>query len=244
MCFEPNKGAKLAGWCLHRFQNTLSLLQGNRSIIVKSGQAARSGDVISMSMPAESLNMTVEDYLRTEELSDVRREFVDGQIYAMVGASNAHNVIALNLATLLRQHVRGSGCRAYISDMKVQIKTTNCFYYPDVMVTCESFDPKSFYNTAPVFICEVLSPSTAEIDRREKLVAYKQLPSLRDYLVVHQEQQQVELYTKTLADKWNMTVFRGAEQLMLKSLPSGQLSFPVSALYEDVFLDPQRLTDT
>ncbi|MEP0885700.1 Uma2 family endonuclease, partial [Trichocoleus sp. ST-U3] len=81
--------------------------------------------------------LTPEEYLQIEAQSPIKHEYIDGQIYAMAGASDSHVTIALNLATLLRSHVRGSGCRVYISDMKTRIETLNRFYYPDVLVTCD-----------------------------------------------------------------------------------------------------------
>ncbi len=187
-----------------------------------------------MSLPVEFLNMTVEEYLQAEESGDVRHEFVAGQVYGMVGASDAHNVIALNIATVLRSYLRGSSCRAYMNDMKVRVEENNCFYYPDVMVTCEAFDAKSFYKTSPILICEVLSPSTSEIDHREKLAAYRQLPSLRYYLIVHQDQQFVEFYIRAVANKWELTSFREHDQIELELINEDSLTLPVSALYEDV----------
>lgn len=184
-------------------------------------------------MHAKSLNTTPEEYLREEESSTGKHEFVNGQVYAMVGASEAHNAIALNLATALHRHLRGTGCRAFMSDMKVKVETSNCFYYPDIMVTCEPFNPKSVYKTAPVLICEVLSPSTAETDLREKLNAYRQLPSLREYLVIHQDEPLVERYTRTSTGKWERTTVQAGE-LTIDCIPGKELSVPIDTIYEEV----------
>jgi Uma2 family endonuclease len=100
-----------------------------------------------------------EEYLEGEELSQIKHEYINGQIYAMAGASDAHVTIAGNLFALLRNHVRGSGCRVYMADMKAYIETANIFYYPDVMVTCDGRD-RAFpnYKKYPCLIVEVLSP--------------------------------------------------------------------------------------
>lgn len=185
-----------------------------------------------MSLPARFLNMSVAEYLRAEETNDVKHEFVDGQVYAMTGASEAHNVIAANMLTLLREHVRGSGCRAFMADMKLRVEANNSFYYPDVMVTCEAYDSKSLYKESPVLICEVLSPSTMEIDRREKLAAYKQLPDLREYLVIHQDQRRVEVYRKDINGHWQLHIVQTGD-IELSSMPNGALSVPVESIYED-----------
>lgn len=184
-------------------------------------------------MHAKSLNMTPEEYLREEESSSCKHEFVNGQVYAMVGASEAHNVIAVNLVSALRHHLRGTGCRAFMADMKVRVEASNCFYYPDVMVTCEQFNAKSVYKTAPVLICEILSPSTAETDLREKLNAYRQLPSLREYLVVHQDEPLVERYTKNSSGKWERTTVKSGE-LTIDYLASKEFSVPIDVIYEEV----------
>jgi Uma2 family endonuclease len=85
-------------------------------------------------------HLTAEEYLQMEAQSPVKHEYIDGQIYARAEASDPHVTIAGNLATLLRSHVRGSGCRVYISDMKARIKSLNRFYYPDVLVSCDDRD--------------------------------------------------------------------------------------------------------
>lgn len=79
--------------------------------------------------------LSVQDYLKLEAESPVKHEYIDGDAYAMAGASDAHVTVTVNLAALLRSHVRGSGCRVYIAAMKARIERRNCFYYPDVMVT-------------------------------------------------------------------------------------------------------------
>ncbi|MGF1677427.1 MAG: Uma2 family endonuclease, partial [Rivularia sp. (in: cyanobacteria)] len=81
--------------------------------------------------------ITPEEYLQLELGSDVKHEYIDGYAYAMAGANDAHVTVSLNLATLLRSHVRGSSCRVYISDMKARIEKSNRYYYPDIMITCD-----------------------------------------------------------------------------------------------------------
>ena len=130
--------------------------------------------------------MTVEEYLSFEEKSQTKHEYVDGFVFAMTGASARHNIISGNVFSLLRAHVKGSQCRAFIMDMKARVEISNCFYYPDVIVSCGKLNDEAVVAPDPVLIVEVLSPSTASVDRREKLLAYQQVPSLREYMVVHQ----------------------------------------------------------
>jgi Uma2 family endonuclease len=152
----------------------------------------------------------------------------------MTGVTKRHNVIAGNLHSILRNHVRGSKCRAYISDVKARVEATNSFYYPDLMVSCEKYDAKSVYSNCPVLVVEVLSRSTAVIDRREKVFAYRQIKDLKEYLIVHQTKKKVELHRKNDQGIWQITEFGEGAELQLDSIPVGPLRFPLESIYEDV----------
>jgi Uma2 family endonuclease len=180
--------------------------------------------------------MTIEEYLASEERSSIRREYINGQVFAMSGVTNWHNLIAGNIYTVLRTHLRGSKCRAYMSDVKARVESMNCFYYPDVMVSCESYDRKTVYTDRPVLLVEVLSRSTASIDRREKMIAYKSLPSLKEYMIVHQSKQHVELHRRTGETTWDILEFTAGDEFELTSIPVGPLPVSVKAIYEDVNL--------
>ncbi|MFN7927754.1 MAG: Uma2 family endonuclease [Blastocatellia bacterium] len=187
-----------------------------------------------MSLPAKLLRVTPEEYLALEEKSAVRHELVGGQLFAMAGASEAHNVIALNIATILRTRLRGTGCRTFIFDMKAKVERTEDFYYPDVMATCEKFVAKSLFKSNPFLLVEVLSPSTAHIDRREKLSAYRQIESVREYVIVYQDYQRVELFRKDDTGNWQFAVLGVGDKLLLESLPGGPLLLTMEDIYEDV----------
>ena len=100
------------------------------------------------------------------------------------------------------------------------------------MLTCEQFEPKSLFKEAPILIAEVLSPSTQQIDHREKFIAYKQIPSLKEYLLIHQERRRVEMYNKDQKGEWFLTVASGAESIELQSLPTGAVELPLEVFYE------------
>src|SRR5262249_31741428 len=123
----------------------------------------------------KSASLTPEEYLKAECQSPLRHEYVDGQIFAMTGTTAAHNIIYGDLFAELHSHLGRGPCTVFMSDMKVRIDAANCFYYPDIMVTCQKLDGSAIFSTEPVFIAEVLSPSTEQIDRREKLLAYRQI---------------------------------------------------------------------
>ncbi len=179
---------------------------------------------------------TLAEYLAMEPEGDVRHEFVDGEIFAMVGASRVHNALVMNLVTAIRPHLRGTPCRIAGQDMKVLITAANRSYYPDLVVSCG--DPgdeiDDYTETRPCLIIEVLSPSTATIDRREKRLAYQMLDSLRDYVLVAQTEPLVEVYCRQPAG-WTRTSYGTDETVVL---PSIDLRLPMAVIFEDVPLTP------
>ena len=176
-----------------------------------------------------------QEYLDGEQYSDIRHEYLAGQVFAMAGAGEKHNRISLNIAFHLRAAARGKPCGVFISDMKLRVEQSDAYYYPDVMVTCDSEDSESFYKQSPCLIVEVLSPSTEAIDRREKLIAYRNLPSLRYYLLVSQEKRQVECYARDAENRWRLTVSEneGALKIACDDLNA---NFSLDDIYEDVRL--------
>lgn len=141
--------------------------------------------------------LTPAQYLEWEEKSPVKHEYVDGEIYAMSGAKRRHNLIA---STFVRHAGNAAAvrkdCQVFGSDMKVYVEAHNSFYYPDVSVCCDRDDREELFLTRPCFIVEILSPSTASIDRREKRASYCTLESLREYAIVDQDQPRIEVYRR------------------------------------------------
>jgi len=181
--------------------------------------------------------MTVDEYLRYEQSSEQKHEYVSGYVFAMTGARQAHEIVCGNLFSLVRTHLRGSGCRAFQSNMKVKIATADIFYYPDLVVTCEPYEPESVMVQKPCLIGEVHSPSTKHIDRREKLVAYTQIESLREYLMVSPNKYRIELVRKNADGEWESTVYGKDDIVTLNSMPE-PLEIPVSEFYADIQLTP------
>ena len=175
---------------------------------------------------------TLAEYLAMEPEGDVRHEFVDGEIFAMVGASRVHNALVMNLVAAIRPHLRGTPCRIASHDMKVLIAAGNRAYYPDLVVSCN--DPVNelddYTETHPRLIIEVLSPSTATVDRREKRLAYQTLDSLRDYVLVAQDKPLVEVYSRQ-PDGWTQTSYVANETVVL---PSIDVELLMSVIFEDV----------
>lgn len=190
-----------------------------------------------MTAPKKLTYLTVEQYLESEAHAAVRREYVDGQVFAMTGATRRHNIIVGNIHSLLRAHLRGSRCRAYFEAVKARVEAANCFYYPDVMVACDAFDSKSVFSDSPVLVVEVLSPSTAATDRREKRVNYMKIETLKELVFVHQAKKRVELQRRNPDGDWDVIKLLALDELVLESLPNGVLAIPMSAIYEEVDFD-------
>jgi Uma2 family endonuclease len=139
-----------------------------------------------------------EEYLEGEEVAPTKHEYVGGIVYAMAGARNRHNQIALNALVEVGLQLRGRPCQPCNSDTKVRIRRSDDvrFYYPDAMVVCEPNDPDEVFQDRPVVIFEVISESTARTDREEKLRAYQSIPTLRVYAIVESERVGITCYRR------------------------------------------------
>lgn len=179
--------------------------------------------------------ISVTDYLEGEKNSPIRHEYLGGQIFAMSGGSEEHNRITLNIASFLNSHLRGSGCKTFMSDMKVNMPiardTAELFYYPDVMVTCDPQDTEKYYKTRPCLIVEVLSPSTQNLDRREKRLNYQSLPSLQEYVLVSQTEMKVEVYRRNAKGDWSLEILELDDSLELNSVG---LTLTMAEIYDEV----------
>ena len=180
--------------------------------------------------------LSVAEYLERERSAKVRHEYLAGQLFALAGASEAHNTIALNIAAELRARLRGSPCRVFITDMKLRIRAADTFYYPDVFVTCNEADRERYYKEHPSVIFEVLSPGTESTDRREKFLLYRQLESLREFVLVNQDERVLEVYRRDrTGDGWSAEEVREGDRLRLESVG---IELPLAEIYLDVPAGP------
>lgn len=187
-----------------------------------------------MGLPLLKPRLDRADFLAWEAGQAGKHEYLDGEVFAMVGARQDHVVVALALAARLREHLRGTRCRAYTSDMKLEVEAVDAVFYPDVMVSCEEADrQRALAIQAPCLVVEVLSEGTAAYDRGAKFAAYRRLPSLQEYLLVD-------------IDRRSLEVFRRQPQGWVLGEPAGQPrvlqlhSVALALTDEDVFgdLDP------
>lgn len=175
--------------------------------------------------------LTPEEYLASENDSLTKHEYVAGQLYAMVGVRDTHNTIALNVASQLRSTLRGGPCRVFMSDVKLRVEEADAFYYPDVFVTCDARDTDSYVKRYPILVIEILSPSTEAIDRREKLLNYRKLPSLLEYVLIGSEQRGIEIYRLEADGSWTVATLEGDETLEISSVGT---AIPAGEIYQGV----------
>ena len=176
-----------------------------------------------------------QDYLDWEATQEIKHAYVDGDVFAMTGGTVAHNLIALNLASALKAHLRGKGCRVFIADVKVEVSETGPYHYPDVMVSCDPRDNNAIKLIRyPCLIVEVLSPSTANYDRGDKFTHYRQIPTVQEYVLIDTHQISVDRYRRLAPDHWDLQTYSADSVLDLTSVDWQE---SIALLYEDVQFD-------
>jgi Uma2 family endonuclease len=182
-------------------------------------------------MVAPSRHYTLEDYLSVEEMSAVRHEFLDGEIFAMAGGTPEHAALSAAAVVILGRRLEGRSCRPYSADLRIRVVATGLATYADAAVICGDpiRDPASpTHVTNPIVIVEVLSKGTEAYDRGEKRVHYQQIASLREYVLVAQDRREIEVYARSTGGVWQRSVSRAAQNV---ELPSIAIQFAVDELY-------------
>ncbi|TVQ94892.1 MAG: Uma2 family endonuclease [Chromatiaceae bacterium] len=182
--------------------------------------------------------LTFDDWLAGERAArEQRSEYCAGEVFAMTGASEAHNLIVANLLRDLGNQLRDKPCRVYPSDMKVHIAAADVGAYPDVMVICgerQFYDERQDVVSNPTLIVEVLSSSTEAYDRGDKFRHYRALPSLQAYLLLAQDRLQAELFVRQSDGSWNLTSFdQPSDKIALPAIAAGLI---LGAIYDKVEL--------
>lgn len=179
--------------------------------------------------------ITLEEYFRLEETSEIRHEYFHGAAYAMTGASIAHNILIHNISGQLYLLLRGKSCRAYTTDLRLKIETTILYTYPDVQVICglpQFADGRNDTVTNPSVIIEVLSPSTEAYDRGKKFQHYRTIETLQEYLLISQDAVRVERYVRQTTHEWLLQEFTELDQAV--SLDAIGCSLMLADIYEAV----------
>lgn len=178
-------------------------------------------------------SFTLEEYLDLEAQSSIQHEFVAGEIYDMADPSRDHEIVAMNLAAPLHVHVQDRPCRVYTGRRQLQfrIDQDEFVYRPDVWLACgEGRDSKGKYVDEPRLVIEVLSPSTARFDRREKVASYREIPSIEEYVVVAPKPANVVIYRH--AQQWRPQTVEALDGVL--ELHSVGLSLPLGRIYKGV----------
>jgi len=193
------------------------------------------GDTLPLAMPAELAvaerkYITVADYLEDEKSSEVRHEYFDGELQAMAGASDEHELVAMNLAAMLHAHLKGKPCRVFKDGMKLRMPMMgrDLFYYPDVMVACDPDDRHRYYREKPKLLIEVLSEDENK-DLVEKFLAYQRIPSLEEYVVVNPDFAKPEVRIFRRTEGWEPGELHHDGEFTLRSIG---LTIKTSAVYE------------
>lgn len=183
----------------------------------------------------EYVPISAEEYLHLDARSPTRHEYVGGEVFARASGTLRHNVISGNVAVTLRGHLRDTPCRVFINDVKLRVAKANAYYYPDILASCardaQAMDLASGDVDDAVLIIEVLSPGTEAIDRREKLLAYRTLPSLAEYTLISQDQARVEIHRRRGDFGWEKVEYSGDEIVELASI---KLAISMRDIYEGV----------
>jgi Uma2 family endonuclease len=193
-----------------------------------------------IAIPQVPQKMTVEEYIEWEAQQEIRHEYVNGEVFAMTGGTIAHNDLALNFYTALRPHLRSQGCRMNVSDVKLQVSFQSRYYYPDVIVSCDSQDFNSHqFIQNPKIIVEVLSPSTSAKDRDEKFTCYLKIPTLQEYILIDSQKIFVERYCRGEGRMWLYYSYTAGEIITLSSIG---FDLPIALLYEGVQFETETAT--
>lgn len=182
--------------------------------------------------------LSPEEYLAFEETADVRHEYLDGEIFAMAGASSDHASLVGNIFVVLSPFVRGQGCRIYPQDVKAKIEGKSRYYYPDILVTCDARDREERYvKQHYTLIVEVLSEGTEAFDRGKKFEDYRRTESLEEYVLVAQDRVCVEVFRRKAKGRWELESYGVGDEVRLDSLGA---RFAIEQLYIDVDIPPEQ----
>jgi Uma2 family endonuclease len=190
---------------------------------------------------APKRRLTEAEYLAIERQAETKSEFYDGEMFAMAGARRNHNLIATNIGRELSQQLRDGPCEVYIGDMRVKVAKTGLYTYPDIVVACNEprfLDAEVDTLLNPTLIVEILSESTARYVRNLKSRLYRKLPSLKQYVIVDQNETLVEVYTRTSQGEWTLKDASELKQSIALKPIKRKLS--LAAIYEKVKLAPSR----
>jgi Uma2 family endonuclease len=181
-----------------------------------------------VAQPSQPQYMSVDEWRKLEQQSEIKHEYIDGQVYAMAGGTLDHSFVAVNVVALLNRAFGRGPCRAYNSDAAARLSPT-CFTYPDATVTCDDQDRGRITEVqTPRVIVEVLSDSTEARDRGMKFEYYRACPAVQEYVLVSTRRQLIEVYRRT-QESWMLHIYETEDEMELTSI---DVRLPLAAIYE------------
>lgn len=178
--------------------------------------------------------MSPQEYLEWEEQQEIKYEYINGEVFAMTGGTIPHATISLNLASVLKTHLRRGNCRTFMADAKLGISENSPFHYPDVMVSCHPRDKQAIqFIQYPCLIVEVLSPSTEADDRGGKFTQYRRIATLQEYVLIDATKMSLDCFRLNDRGLWELHPYTEGDEVHLSSV---DFKFPLSLVYEDVEL--------
>ena len=179
--------------------------------------------------------ITQEEYLASERLATEKQEYFQGEIFAMSGTTIEHSVIAVNCITELRNKLKGKNCRPYESNLRIYIPPNSLYTYPDISIICggvDTTDDKFDTATNPTVIFEILSKSTRDYDKGGKFTLYRDIETLKEYILIDSEKISVEKFTRNADNTWLLTEFKTIESSF--EIPTIGVKLLLADIYEDV----------
>ena len=183
-----------------------------------------------MNLPHYKIDyISEETYLEDEKMRDIKHEYVDGEIFAMAGASISHQRIISNLVINIGTHLKHSPCEVFSSDIKVRADSGKKYFYPDALVVCQNDDKDAYYTESPRIIVEVLSNSTRKFDKNLKRHIYQAIPTLEEYVLIEQDRVEIEISRRST--NWQPVFYFIDDDITFESI---DLTLPVLELYQRV----------
>ncbi|MBI5799589.1 MAG: Uma2 family endonuclease [Verrucomicrobia bacterium] len=194
-----------------------------------------------MGLAQKNQRLTPTEYLAIERAAPTKSEFYDGEMFAMAGGTAVHSLIGSNATIEFGNKLRGKKCVPYNADLRIQVSATGLFTYPDLSVICGplQFADSDDTVTNPSVLVEVLSPSTEAYDRGQKFLQYRQIPTLREYLLVSQHEPLLELFVRQDTNLWSLREASGLDARL--EIPSLEITVSLAEIYANVTFPPQPL---
>ena len=196
-----------------------------------------------MSLPQRVARLTPTEYLKLERAAELRHEYFNGEMFAMSGGSPQHSLIKMNTGRDLGNKLKHRPCTAFDSDLRIRVSSSGLYTYPDISVVCgelEFDDNQRDTMLNPTLLVEVLSASSEAYDRGEKFAHYRQIASLREFVLISQKSPSIERYLRNPDETWTLTAVIGRDANI--HLPSIDVTLSLAEVYERVtFDDPDSL---